>query len=318
MNRGMGAASRKGSDTTSGHDPDLGPARPLVGRDHELGLLGGLLEAGCAGRPRIAFVTGEPGIGKTSLLTELVARAEERGCLALQGSAAEFERELPFGLLVDAFDEYLESLDPRAFDRLAVEDLGELAGVFPALRSLAPGSEEPSTAAERFRAHRAVRHLIERLAARQPVVLALDDLHWADGASLELAAHLLRRPPQGAVTIAATFRTGQVDRALEATIEAALQGSEVIHRIALGPLARADAEALIDVGGATDRERLYRASGGNPFYLLQLARLDGDGDSGTTATGGPGRGSPARSSRRSSVSSTASLRRRAASPRPPP
>ena len=57
--------------------------------------------------------------------------------------------------------------------------MAELAGVFPALRSLGPGSEEPSTAAERFRAHRAVRALLEGLAEQQPVVLALDDLHWA-------------------------------------------------------------------------------------------------------------------------------------------
>ena len=87
------------------------------------------------------------------------------------GGAAEFERELPFGLVVDAVDEYLESLDPHVFQRLAGEDLTELAGVFPALRSLDPGSDEPSTAAERFRAHRAICALFEHLAVRQPLVL---------------------------------------------------------------------------------------------------------------------------------------------------
>ena len=125
-----------------------------------------MLEGTCAGQARFLFVAGEPGIGKTRLLADLAERAGRRGFLTLQGGAAEFERELPFGAVVDALDEHLESLDPRAYQRLAAEELGELAGVFPALRSLDPGSTHPTTAAERFRAHRAVGALLEHLAAR--------------------------------------------------------------------------------------------------------------------------------------------------------
>jgi DNA-binding NarL/FixJ family response regulator len=246
-------------------------ARPLVGREHELELIEELLEGTCAGEARFLFVAGEPGIGKTRLLDELLARAGERGCLALHGSAAEFERELPFGLIVDAVDEYLQSLDPQSFQRLASEDLAELAGVFPALRSLDPGSDQPSTAAERFRAHRAVCGLLEQLAARQPLVLALDDLHWADGASLELASHLLRRPPHAAVMVAATFRRGQIDRALVSTIERGMRGED--RRIDLGPLPRAQAHTLVGEARSAEYERLYEASGGNPLYLLELARM---------------------------------------------
>ena len=55
---------------------------------------------------------------------------------------------------------------------------------------------EPATATERFRIHNAVRELLERLAARQPILFVLEDLHWADGASLELITHLVRRPPR--------------------------------------------------------------------------------------------------------------------------
>ena len=262
--------------------------QPLVGRDRDLELLGQLLEDVSAGHPHFVFVTGEPGIGKTCLLVELLRRAEDRGCLTLRGNAAEFERELPFGLLVDAFDEYLESLDPRQFSRLAAEDLGELAAVFPALRSLDPGSDEPTTAAERFRAHHALRELIERLAARQPLVLMLDDLHWADGASIELASYLLRHPPRAAVMVAATFRTGQANLALLAAIERATADAEIVDRIALGPLTPADADGLIGAVGAAERERLYEASGGNPFYLLQLARMTSDSEVASAAAGGTG------------------------------
>jgi DNA-binding CsgD family transcriptional regulator len=255
-----------------------GVAQPLVGRDRELEFLEQLLEHTCARNPRFVFVTGEPGIGKTCLLLELARRAERRGCLALRGGASEFERELPFGLVVDALDEYLEALDPREFNSLSVEELSELGRVFPALSSLNPGSDQPTTAAERFRAHRAVRDLIERLAARQPLILMLDDLHWADGASLELTSYLLRHPPRAAVMLAATFRSGQADRLLVAAIERASAEAGIVHTIPVGPLAPADARTLIEGVGGPEAERLYEASGGNPFYLLQLALMTRHGN----------------------------------------
>ncbi len=261
-------------------------AHTIAGRDRELELLERLLEAGCAGSPQIVFLTGEPGIGKTTLLAELLRQAELRDCLALKGNAAEFERELPFGLVVDALDEYLEALDPRSFHRLATADLGELAGVFPALRSLDPGSADPRTAAERYRAHGAVRSLIERLAVKQPLVLVLDDLHWADGASLELTWHLLRRPPRARVVVAFGLRRGHADRAIEGEIESAVRRSESVHRIVLGPLAPADAEMLVKLHEPAERELLYRASGGNPFYMLELARMRAEGHPGSSAVPG--------------------------------
>ncbi len=259
-------------------------ARPFVGRERELELIEELLEGTCAGEARFLFVTGEAGIGKTRLLAELLAGAGERGCLALRGSAAEYEREVPFGLVVDAVDEYLESLGPQAFQRLASEDLTELAGVFPALRSLDPGSDQPSTAAERFRAHRAICGLFEHLAAGQPVVLALDDLHWADGASLELVSHLVRRPPRAATMVAATFRRGQIDRSLLSTIERGMGDAD--RRVDLGPLPRDAARALVDHSREAEYEGLYEASGGNPLYLLELARSGSGGEPPLAATGG--------------------------------
>ena len=263
-------------------------AQPLVGRDRELELLGQLLEETCAHNPRFVFVTGEPGIGKTCLLLELVRQAEQRGCLALRGSAAEFERELPFGVVVDAFDEYLESLDPHEFNRLSAEDVGELSGVFPALSSLNPGSDQPTTAAERFRAHRAVRDLIESLAVRQPLVVVLDDLHWADGASLELTAYLLRHPPRGSVMVAATLRGGQADRGLMAAMERATKDADAVRLIELGPLTRADARTLIASVDGAEREGIYETSGGNPFYLLQLSLMSADSDGPSTTRGSDG------------------------------
>jgi DNA-binding CsgD family transcriptional regulator/tetratricopeptide (TPR) repeat protein len=261
-------------------------AEALVGREAELELLDRLLDEACAGVSRFAVLSGEPGIGKTSVLSELGRRAVERDCLVLEGRASELERELPFGLVVDALDPYLESLDARSYDRLAADGLGELASVFPSLRSLGAGSVEPRTAAERFRAHHAVRELMERLAARQPLLLALDDVHWCDGASVELMGHLLRRPAQAAVLMVVTFRTGQADPALFAAIQAGVREGQV-EELPLGPLEPVAAEKLVETEGAAERQRLYRESGGNPFYLLQLAR-SGESGRGASADGSDG------------------------------
>jgi predicted ATPase len=256
-------------------------AGSLVGRSEELETLGRLLDEACDGNSRLVVVSGEPGIGKTSLLAEFAGAAAARGCLVLQGRASELERELPFAPIVDAFDSHLASLDRDTVERLAPDELRELGAVFPALGSLQPSSGHPRTAAERFRAHHAIHELVERLAARQPVLITLDDLHWADGASLELLGYSVRRPVQAAAMALLAFRTGQADPRLASMVEAAARAGEVRH-IALGPLDPAAAERLAGIEDRPDRARLYRESGGNPLYLLQLAR-----DSGQRAPGGP-------------------------------
>jgi DNA-binding NarL/FixJ family response regulator len=243
----------------------------LVGREHELDVLDRLLAEARRGSSRLVLVSGEPGIGKSYLLAELASRGRSAGCLVLEGRATELERDFPFGLLVDALDGYLASLDARSFDRLAAEELGELASVFPALRSLRGAGSGVGTAAERFRAHFAVRDLLERLAAPRPLLLTLDDLHWSDDASVEFLGHLLRRPPDAAVMLAATIRSGRAPRMLAAAIEQATRRGAV-SQVVLQPLDRDDAARLVADIPPTQLERLYRESGGNPFFLLQLAR----------------------------------------------
>src|SRR5215218_561967 len=236
----MPSASSRHALPTSGGDPESNPeisagpaasklererlvmtkeAAPLVGRARELEVLERALAAACEGFPRMLALSGEPGIGKTRLLQELARKADSQGCLVLDGRAAEFERELPFGVLLDACDEYLESLDGRTAERLAGDGLPELATVFPSLRSLVPDPAPVALAHERYRAHRAVREMLERLAKRQPLVLVLDDLHWADEASIELIAHLVRRPPRAGVTVACAYRSGQAPALLVRAVD---------------------------------------------------------------------------------------------------
>ena len=242
----------------------------LVGRVEELGLLDHLLDELDLGHRGLIEIVGQPGLGKTRLLRELAVRADRRGHLVLAGSASELEHDLPFSVFVDAVDEYVGGLEPA---RLMLDEhlVPELAQVFPALSGLA-GEHAVTLTQERFRSHRAVRVLLERLAAPMPLVLVVDDFHWADSASVELFGAFLRRPPAAAVLIALARRPHQTPERLSATLERALlQGTLV--RIELGPLSPAEAHAFL--GEAVDpaqREALYRESGGNPFYLEQLAR----------------------------------------------
>ena len=265
---------------------------PLVGRAAELKQLSALLEEEEGG---LAVVSGEAGIGKTRLLEEITEQAAEAGHLTLVGRAAEYERELPFGLVIDAVDPYLEALDSQSYERLARDRVGELASVFPALHGLGEVVQEPATATERFRIHNAVRELLERLAARQPILFVLEDLHWADGASLELITHLIRRPPQAAVTLALSFRAGQADPAMLRSIQDRSEGA--VAQIELRALELEDSARLLEetvrahsagrvlaAGRAGDLAALQRESGGNPFYLLALAHGNG-GPGGATADG---------------------------------
>src|SRR5215207_11534505 len=121
-------------------------------------MLGVLMGGGSA----CVAVEGEPGIGKTSLLSELGRRAEEHGCLVLNGVAAEFERDLPFSVWTDALDAYVASqaLDLEALGPLDV--VLELGEIVPSLRPSGGGRGE-SVADERYRSHRAIRTLLALL-----------------------------------------------------------------------------------------------------------------------------------------------------------
>src|SRR6266545_3667360 len=243
----------------------------IVGRTDEIDALEQALDELDRGRSGAVELVGEPGIGKTRLLRELAGRAELRGQLVLAGSASELERDLPFSVFVDALDEYVEGLDPKQLAALADDVQAELAQVFPALSALA-GEREVAPQHERYRSHRAVRSLLEQLASTQPLVLVLDDLHWADPASIELLGALLRRPPAGPVLFALAVRPRQVPERLSTALERAGR-ADLLTRIELGALNAEEARELLgDAAGRADAGVLFTESGGNPFYLQQLAR----------------------------------------------
>ena len=147
----------------------------------------------------------------------------------------------------------------------------ELAHVFPSLTQLATESAV-ALQHERYRSHRAVRELLEQLAARQPLLLVLDDLHWADSASVELLGALLRRPPAAEVLLALAVRPRHVPERLSIALERA-ERAGTLSCLELGALSPEEARELLGADAEdADVGVLYEESGGNPFYLEQLNR----------------------------------------------
>ncbi|MFG2091096.1 MULTISPECIES: AAA family ATPase [unclassified Spirillospora] len=257
---------------------------PLVGRQAALQDIGRALDAAERGYNFLALI-GEPGAGKTRLLNELADAAIARKLPFVAGRAAEFEQEMPFGAVVDALDDHLEehtlSLSPAA--------LRLLGTVFPALGDLSDpaqitgGAGSPDSHVARYQLHRTVRHLLEHLADPHGLVLILDDLHWADDATIELMDHLVRHPPRARVLVAVAYRPAQASPRLAALVDAAgPQGA----RITADPLTQTEVAEFLGPGVSRSRcESLFKASGGNPFYLEALSKMgEGAGPAGRDET----------------------------------
>jgi DNA-binding NarL/FixJ family response regulator len=211
------------------------PSR-FVGRAAERETIGRALDALPVRGGAIVAVEGEPGIGKSALLGHLAQRARDSGCAVLGARASEFETDLPYALWTEA--------------------LGDHHG-------------EPAPA-DRHATHAALRDRLERLATERPLVLCLDDLHWADPASLDALAAIVRRPPAAPVLLGLAAREGRFPPAVVAALSAAM-GEDRVRALRLAPLSEAEAVELVGARAPA----VYRDAGGNPFYLEQLARSPG-------------------------------------------
>ena len=235
----------------------------LVGRELELAAVAETVEAVRTGTSRVLGVLGEGGLGKTALLGALRERAASAGLLVLDGRGAEHESDVPYGVVVDAFDDHVATLHGRRIEALDPA----LGTVLPAV---AAQLDDIPPSAQHFHQHRALRGLLEALARERPVALVLDDLHWADDASIQAVLHLLRRPPRAPTLIA--FGLRPVDPAPR--LLAAASAAPGARQLALQPLGHdAALRLLAGMSDATHRARIAREGAGNPLFLHELARV---------------------------------------------
>ncbi|OLE24031.1 MAG: hypothetical protein AUG49_14450, partial [Catenulispora sp. 13_1_20CM_3_70_7] len=229
-----------------------------------------------AGSTRVVELAGEPGSGKTRLLNELSSTAARQGVRVLTGRCSELDRDPLLHLLAPPPPAPAPPLSAAGADRSSPEDAPE-PGAAPAPRwgEPRPDRPEPSDAAAadcaaRLAAFRAAlgRH------AREPLVLILDDFHWADEASVQFIDHLLRWPLDAALLLIVAHRPAQSGARLRGTLAHCAELGTV-ERIELAPLTRAEAGLVL--GLPADDEvlaGLHQASAGNPHWLVVLAELD--------------------------------------------
>jgi len=264
--------------------PDLPAAEtPLFGRQAELGRLRQLLEEAIRGRGNTATVMGEAGIGKTRLVTTLVADALSHGCRVLIGRCHESDSILPFGPWVDACRSGQISTDEEILGALHPTRRAELSRLLPEAGMAGP----PPTSDSALPLFESVAQLIEQVAARQPLVLVLEDLHWADEMSLRLLAFVSRRISTWAALLVTTAREEELADASRArrTMRDLSRTSQALP-VVLAPLSRPDTallvRALTRVGSdapmlAQVEEQVWAMSEGNPFVVVEAMRaLDQD------------------------------------------
>jgi DNA-binding CsgD family transcriptional regulator len=242
------------------------PSRPhiatpsVVGRERELRLLRDHLELALSGQGSLVLVSGEAGIGKTTLVGAVAREAARRGALILSGACYDLDTTRPYGPWLEALARY-----PREPDLPPVPDL---------LRS----REQSATAGSQESFFEHVSRFLASIAARRPLVLLLEDLHWADSASLDLLRYAGRAAADLALLLVLTYRDDSSirDTPLYATIPHLVR-ENIPGRIALGRFAPHDVRSLVRERyplSSRDDDRLvsylHDRAGGNPFLTLEL------------------------------------------------
>jgi DNA-binding CsgD family transcriptional regulator/ABC-type Fe3+ transport system substrate-binding protein len=242
----------------------------LLERERELAELDALVAEACAGAGRLVVIEAVAGLGKTRLLQVARERGRAAGMRVLHARATELERDFPFALARQLFEPVLAALDEPAREVL----LDGAAGAARAALGIAPsgsGSESPSDA---FAVLHGLYWLTAALAEQQPLLLAVDDVHWSDAASLDFLGFLLPRLEELSVLLVLACRPDEagVERSL-----ARIATDSTARRLTPGALSPRGAAALLAAELDDEPDEPFTAtchevSGGNPFLLCELAR----------------------------------------------
>ncbi|MDQ6709396.1 MAG: ABC transporter substrate-binding protein, partial [Candidatus Dormibacteraeota bacterium] len=285
---------------SSGRATTQAPTSQMVGRDAEMSSAMQLLDRLGSGRGGVLFIVGEPGIGKSRLAAELRQQAISKQCPWLEGRCVSYGESLPYWPYRDLLRNWLE-VSPTENDlrvrvklrRKTDEAYGGQGGeAYPYLATVMGLNLEPEVAAQmralspesmQYRTFEVVQELLQRVATIHPLVVSLDDLHWADATSLALTERLLALTETAPIMLVISQRPETEHASWLLKEKAAREYRHLFRELALQPLGH-DSETRLLTSLAEGRalpapvsERLLAYAEGNPFYLEQILRSLIDG-----------------------------------------
>jgi len=284
----LALVAARDADRVGQRVPNQQTRRTFVGRASYMSMLMGALTAARHGRPGVVCIHGPSGIGKSALIQRFCEEVGgDGGTVVLRGRCYEHE-SVPYKALdgvVDSLSAYLRTIPPEELGAVLVDDVSALVRAFPVLLQSSAirlraksGSEHLDPAAQRRLAFSTLRALLAQIAERHPLVLVIDDLHWADADSTALLEDLLQPPDQPRLLMVLGFRTEEIR--FKPFLRPFVEPDVTSHRViaALEPLNHAESQELAaclirDTAAIRQRpdQTLVREAGGNPFLIEQLA-----------------------------------------------
>jgi class 3 adenylate cyclase len=284
------------ADTPLANPLDRLASGVFVGREEQLDQLREGVENALSGRGRVLLLVGEPGIGKTRTSEELATYARMRGAQVLWGRCYEGEGAPAYWPWLQIVRAYALESEPQTLVSEMGPGAADIAEVVSEVRERLPGLPTPpklTPEQARFRLFDSITTFLRNAGSRQPMVLVLDDLHWADKPSLLLFQFVARELDSSRLLLVGTYRDVEVGRQhpLEQTL-AELARMQKGDRVLLRGLADEDVSRFIELttGHTPPRalvEAVYRETEGNPFFMQEVVRLlesDGRIEQGDSAT----------------------------------
>ncbi len=252
---------------------------PYVGRQDERAQLRQLLEQASNGQGGLVMIGGEPGVGKTRIAEELIAEAEAKGFLALVGHCYDMEGAPPYLPFVEIMQAAMKSATPEALRTALGDEAPEVAKIVPELRRLFPDIPPPlelPPAQERHYLFDSLRAFTARASVGQPIIMLLDDLHWADDSTLLLVQHYAQQLSSMSVLMVGTYRDVELDvgRPLAKVLEDLLR-QRLAHRISIRRLPLEDVAGMLRAASGQDPPQplvdvVYSETEGNPFFVEEV------------------------------------------------
>lgn len=259
------------------------PCPRLIGREEELLWLQERLKEAREGRGDLVFLVGEAGVGKSRLLTELMVQWQHTGILRLEGKCSLFEAHLPYAPLVEAFRGLLRGRTRSAIARLLGPYAPEAMKILPEVAQLIPDiPPNPPLAPpeERSRLFESLYQVLHKMAAQDSLVLALEDIHWADPASLDFLHFIARRLRHDRWLVVVTYRPEELVRAAGLNqLRRDLFRERLAQELTVRPFGSTQTRELITEvlsGGMLASEPLaawiFHCGEGNPFFTEEILR----------------------------------------------